>query len=174
MNRRREVRILVVEADRSAWPRIGAFFAAQLAQVGAEARPVFRDHLPQRALGFHLASLTDRVGGRSVAHLLLDRPALLEDFKDTPIVNIHAPAPGSMHADLRALLGREGAGLAPDGLWVFARDWMAPWFQDPLEFPELGLALVPRPEPVSADRTWERRSIAAADLRATGLRLALS
>lgn len=174
MNRRRQVRILVVEEDQALWPRIGTFFAAQLAQVGACPGVVFRDRLPQRAAGFHLVSLTDRVAGQSVAHLLLDRPDLLADFRDTPIVNLHAPRPGGMHGDMRALLDREGTGLAPDGLWVFARDWMAPWFEDPLEFPELGLTLVRGTGPASADRTWARRSIRASDLLQSGLQLAPS
>ena len=107
-------------------------------------------------------------GGRRVAHLLFEWPGLLADLLATPIVNLHAPKPGGMHSDMRTLLGREGAGLAPDGLWVFSRDWMAPWFEDPLEFPELGLALVPTARPASADRTWARRSTSISDLRWTG------
>lgn len=169
MNRRREVQILVVEEDRACWPLIGAFFASQLARVGAVPLMVFRDRLPQRAAGFHLASLAERVAGRSVAHLLLDRPGLLADFRDTPIVNLHTPRPGRMHADMRALLGRGDAGSAPGGLWVFARDWMAPGFEETLEFPELGLTLAPAP--ASPDRTWARRSIGAAKLPESGLQM---
>lgn len=168
MSRRPSIRILVVEEDRSAWPRIGAFFTAQLAQVGAQSAAVFRDRLPQRILGFGLVSLTDRVDGRWVAHLVLERPDLLADLRATPIVNLHAPRPGGMHSDMRTLLGRESAGLTPDGLWVFSQDWMAPWFEDPLEFPELGLALVPTVRPASADRTWARRSTCLSDLRGAG------
>lgn len=168
MSRRLNVGILVVEEDRSAWPRIGAFFAHQLAQVGASPVTVFRDRLPQRAAGFDLVSLTDRTGRQRVVDLLLDRPELLADLRRTPIVNLHAPDPGAMHRDMRTLLGRESAGLTPDGLWVFSRDWMAPWFENPLEFPELGLALTPAAPAATADRTWARRSSLATDLRRIG------
>lgn len=174
MPRGRIVGILVVEESRALWPRIETFFAAQLGQVGAKPELAFRDRLPERAAGFDLVSLTDRIDGQSVTHLLLDRPALLADLRGTPIVNLHAPNPGGMHGDMRILLDREGTGLTPDGLWVFARDWMAPWFEDPLEFPELGLALAPSSRPASADRTWDRRSARASELhRSPGLRLAL-
>lgn len=158
MSRRLNVGILVVEEDRSAWPRISGFFTHQLAQVGANPAMVFRDQLPQRAAGFDLISLTDRADRERVVDRLLDRPDLLMDLRHTPIVNLHAPNPGAMHSDMRTLLGREGTGLTPDGLWVFSRDWMAPWFEHPLEFPELGLALAQAARPVSADRTWARRS----------------
>lgn len=168
MSRRPSVGILVVEEDRSAWPRIEAFFDLQLAQMGTRPAMVFRDRLPQRAAGFDLISLTDRLGHRRVVHLLLDRPDLLTDLRNTPIVNLHAPRPSSMHGDMRTLLGRESVGLTPDGLWVFAQDWMAPWFEDPLEFPELGLALLPTARIASADRTWERRSTRAANLHQAG------
>ncbi len=169
MSRRLSVRILVVEEDRSAWPRIAAFFDLQLAQVGTRPVMVFRDRLPQRAAGFDFISLTDRTGRRKVVHLLLDRPELLADLRNTPIVNLHAPRPSSMHGDMRVLLGRESVGLMSDGLWVFAQDWMAPWFEDSLEFPELGLAQLPAVRPATPDRTWERRSGRARDLsRAAG------
>jgi hypothetical protein len=145
-----------------------AFFARQFQQAGAEAELTFRTALPQRAAGFGFVSLPERVEGRKVAHLLLDRPALLADLKATPIVNLHAPRCGRMHADLRLLLERGSEGLASDGLWVFTRDWMAPWFDVPLEFPELGLTgtfVRPAPAAVPA-RTWDRRSALPAPLPA--------
>ncbi len=150
----------MVEADRTAWPAMEAFFGRQFEQAGAEADLTFRAGLPQRAAGFHLVSLPERVEGRKVAHLLLDRPALLADLKATSIVNLHAPRCGRMHADLRLLLDRGSAGLASDGLWVFARDWMTPWFDVPLEFPELGLvgSFAPSVPVAVPARTWDRRT----------------
>lgn len=174
MGRRSSVRILVVEADRSAWPGIRAFFAAQAAQAGARALVVCRDRLPSRAAGFDLISLTDRLDGRSVAHLLLDRPDLLADLRATPIVNLHAPRPAALHRDMRVLLDREGGGPSPDGLWVVSREWMAPSVGDPLECPELGPALVAEAPTASPDRTWERRSARLSDLPAQSLRAALA
>lgn len=155
MGRNPEVRILLVEADETAWPRAQAFFEHQLGLVGG--RPAFqiRRRLPDRAAGFDLVSLD----GRGLLPALLERPDFLTDLRRTPIVNLHA-GPRPLYGHLRFLLGRGDEGAHPDGLWVFPLSWMAPWFQDPLGFPELGLGSDPQaPRAPSPDRTWERRSI---------------
>lgn len=149
----RAVRILLVEADTAVWARAETFFQQQLELVGARLRLQARRRLPERAVGFDLVSLDGRC---SIAGLL-DRPALLADLKDTPIVNLHADAPGEAYGKLRLLLDRAGDGGRADGIWVFPQSWMAPWFREALDFPELGLvaeASLDRLPP--KDRPWER------------------
>jgi len=150
------VKILFVEQDTSVWPRAEAFFLQQLAQVGALGQLQFRPLLPGRAAGFDIVSLA----GSSLVATLLDKPDLLTDFQQTPILNLHAEAPGLVYGQLRRLLGRGDRGLHGSGLWVFPQSWMAPWFEECLEFPELGLSQ-PRPPqnpPALPDRSWERRT----------------
>lgn len=169
MNPDRLVKILFVDEDESAWARVGAFFRHQLSLVGCQAELHFRRRLPGRAAGFDMVSLD----GRDLVPMLLDRPGLSADLGQTAILNLHADAsgtaPGAAFGQLRRLLGRRSQGLRGDGLWVFPQSWMAPWFQEALEFPELNLRLeapppapipAPRPAPVP-DRTWERRSAQA-------------
>ncbi len=156
MSRGHVVQILFVEEDPSIWPRAEAFFHHQLGLVGAQPELHLRQRLPGRAAGFDLVSLD----GRGLVTALLDRGDLLADLRGTAIVNLHADAPGAIYGHLRLLLERRDEGARSDGLWVFPQSWMAPWFQESLEFPELGLvAHVPPPRRPSPDRTWERRSI---------------
>lgn len=153
------VKILFVEEDASVWPRAEAFFAYQLGLVGARSHVHFRHQLPERAAGFDLVSLD----GRGLISTLLEHQDLLTDLRQTAILNLHADAPGATFGHLRRLLGQRGEGRRSDGLWVFPQSWMAPWFEEALEFPELGLArpqrALPPPRRPSPDRTWERRSI---------------
>jgi hypothetical protein len=158
MNRGRVVKILFVEEAVVIWPRAEAFFRQQLALVGAvpELHPMRR--LPKRAAGFDLVSLD----GRGLIPALLAHRDLLLDLRRTSIVNLHADAPGAIYGHLRLLLDRPDEGARSDGLWVFPQSWMAPWFQEALEFPELGMvADRPTARPPSRrhgpDRTWERR-----------------
>jgi hypothetical protein len=156
MSRGCEAQILFVEDDTSVWPRAEAFFAYQLELVGARSILHLRQRLPQRAAGFDLVSLD----GRNLISILLDHRGLLADLRQTAIVNLHADAPGGVYGHLRRLLGRRNEGTRSDGLWVFPQSWMAPWFRESLEFPELGLPAGARPpRHPSPDRTWERRSI---------------
>lgn len=153
------VKILCVEEDASLWPRLEAFFVFQTELVGARPHVHLRRRLPERAAGFDLVSLD----GRGLIDAVLTHEALRADLRQTAIVNLHADATGITYGHLRRLLGRGGEGARSDGLWVFPQSWMAPWFQECLEFPELGLVrstpLPPRPLP--PDRTWDRRSIRA-------------
>ena len=155
MNRGRVVQILFVEEDATLWPRAEAFFRQQLDLVGAwpELHPMRR--LPKRAAGFELISLD----GRGLIPALLEHRDLLLDLRRTAILNLHAEAPGAGYGHLRLLLDRPDEGARSDGLWVFPQSWMAPWFQEALEFPELGL-VADRP-PIrryTPDRTRDRRS----------------
>lgn len=162
MSRGLVVQILFVEADRSIWPRVETFLRYQLGLVDARLDLRLRERLPERAAGFDMVSLD----GRGLVTALLERGDLLADLRNTAIVNLHAEAPGALYGNLRFLLGRHDEGTRGDGLWVFPQSWMAPWFQESLEFPELGMAAGtppprrPRPErdPQSI-RTWDRRSI---------------
>ena len=155
MGRDRVVRILFVEREASAWLRAEAFFAHQLSLVGARPDLHCRLHLPDRVAGFDLVSLD----GRHLISALLARPGLLADLRRTAIVNLHAEAPGPIYGDLRLLLDRHDEHADADGLWVFPQSWMAPWFTEPLEFPELGLVTGTVPARRTApDRTWERRA----------------
>ncbi|WLT31116.1 hypothetical protein [Geothrix sp. PMB-07] len=158
MNPDRLVKILFVDEDESVWIRAGAFFRHQLNLVGGEAQLHFRAQLPGRAAGFDMVSLE----GRNLIPMLLDRPGLQADLRQTAILNLHADAPGPTFSQLRRLLGRCNHGLRGDGLWVFPQSWMAPWFQEALEFPELDLRLTappPRPVPLAVPaRPWERHS----------------
>lgn len=156
MSRGHVVQMLFVERDASAWPEVETFFRYQLRLVGATPDLHFRQHLPERIAGFDLVSLD----GRGLIPALMDHEDLLADLRRTAIVNLHAEMPGTLYGDLRFLLGRRDEGTRSDGLWVFPRTWMAPWFLEALEFPELGLrsGLVP-PRPATPDRTWDRRSI---------------
>lgn len=173
MNPDRLVKILFVDQDESVWPRAEAFFRHQLGLVGCETQAHFRRQLPGRAAGFDMVSLD----GRNLVSRLLDRPGLVADLSQTAILNLHAQAPGATFSQLRRLLGRRNQGLRGDGLWVFPQSWMAPWFQEALEFPELDLRLEaapPRPAPLTMpDRTWERRSVQVI-LGLEQLRLALA
>jgi hypothetical protein len=156
MNRGQVVQILFVEEDTSVWSRAEAFFGHQLGLAGARSNLHLRQYLPERAAGFDLVSLD----GRHLISTLLERADLLADLRNTAIVNLHADAPGDAYGQLRRLLGRRNEGTRSDGLWVFPRSWMAPWFQEFLEFPELDkVPSVPSPRHPSPDRTWERRSI---------------
>jgi hypothetical protein len=156
MSRDRVMQILFVEEDVTVWPRAKAFFDDQLGLVGARANLHLRRQLPERAAGFDLVSLD----GRRLIPTLVQRADLLTDLRHTAIVNLHADAPGTGYGHLRRLLGRGDEGAHPDGLWVFPQSWMAPWFQEALEFPELGLRLSAPPRRRSTpSRTWERRSI---------------
>jgi hypothetical protein len=156
MGRGESVRILFVEEDTSVWPRAEAFFEYQLGLVSARSNVHLRQRLPERAAGFDLVSLD----GRHLISALLERGDLLADLRHTSIVNLHAEAPGAVYGHLRRLLGRRDEGARSDGLWVFPQSWMAPWFQESLEFPELGMPVgVLPPLPPAPDRTWERRSI---------------
>jgi hypothetical protein len=156
MGRSHVVQILFVEGDPSVWPRAQAFFEYQLGLVNARSTLHFRRRLPERAAGFDLVSLD----GRRLVSALLEHRDLLADLRHTAIVNLHADAPGAIYGHLRRLLGRRDEGARSDGLWVFPQSWMAPWFQESLEFPELGMPVgaLPHRRP-SPDRTWERRSI---------------
>lgn len=155
MSRSRVIRILFVEEDVAVWPRADAFFAYQLGLVHGRPDLHLRRHLPERAVGFDLVSLD----GRGLVSTLLARGALLADLHHTAIVNLHADAPGASYGHLRRLLGRRDERTRADGLWVFPQSWMAPWFKESLEFPELGLATRARVRRPTPDRTWERRSI---------------
>ncbi|MDP1832182.1 MAG: hypothetical protein Q8K67_09000 [Geothrix sp.] len=156
MGRGHIVQILFVEEDISIWPRAEAFFRFQLGLVGAHADLHTRRRLPDRAAGFDLVSLD----GRGLVPALLDHRGLLSDLRRTAIVNLHGETPGAVYGHLRHLLDRRNEGARSDGLWVFPLSWMAPWFQESLEFPELGMvADAPPPRRTSPDRTWERRSI---------------
>lgn len=156
MSRGQVVQLLFVDEDASVWPRAEAFFHHQMELVGAHLAFHARRRLPERAAGFEMVSLD----GRDLVCALLERGDLLADLRCTAIVNLHTNGPGATYAHLKRLLGpaRRRAQSA-DGLWVFPQSWMAPWFQEPLEFPELGLMadLSPRHQ-TSPDRTWERRS----------------
>lgn len=155
-----EVQILFVEADESAWPRAQVFFQAQLAMVGARGALQVRPRLPDRAAGFDLISLD----GRRLCDTLLEKPDLVGDLRRTAIINLHTEPPGRLYGQLRHLLGRHDEHLKADGLWVFPLSWMAPWFQEPLEFPELGFGSAASPRVTRApDRTWARRSAPALD-----------
>lgn len=161
MGRGEVVQILFVEEDASVWPRAEAFFEFQLKLVGAQSHLHLRQRLPERAAGFDLVSLD----GRGLIPALLERRDLLADLRRTAIVNLHAEAPGAIYGHFRRLLGRRDEGTRSDGLWVFPRSWMAPWFQESLEFPELGITAGTRPpRRPSPDRTWERRSIPSLQL----------
>lgn len=152
MSRGHVVQILFVEEDAAVWPRAEAFFRHQLGLVGAEPELHTLPRLPKRAAGFDLVSLD----GRGLLSALRVPGDLLTDLRHTAIVNLHAEVPGASYGHLRLLLDRRGA--RADGLWVFPQSWMAPWFQESLDFPELGL--VPgrlRIRPHTPDRTWARR-----------------
>ena len=156
MNRGHIVQILFVEEDDTLWPRAQAFFDYQLGLVGAQPQLHTRRRLPERAAGFDLVSLD----GRGLVSALLEHPDLLADLRRTAIVNLHADAPGAIYGHLRLLLDRQDQGARSDGLWVFPQSWMAPWFQEALDFPELGMVSHrPPPRRHAPDRTWERRSI---------------
>lgn len=156
MGRGHEVQILFVDEDISVWPRAEAFFGYQLGLVGAQSHMHLRQRLPERAAGFDLVSLD----GRRLISALLEHGDLLADLRRTAIVNLHADAPGATYGHLRRLLGPRNRSTRSDGLWVFPRSWMAPWFQESLDFPELGMAAsTPYARRPSPDRTWERRSI---------------
>ncbi|MBI1753059.1 MAG: hypothetical protein HY014_01430 [Acidobacteria bacterium] len=160
MNPDRLVKILFVDQDESAWPRAGAFFSHQLGLVGGLAESHFRRWLPGRAAGFDVVSLD----GQNLVPMLLDRPSLVADLRQTAILNLHTETPGAAFGQLRRLLGRRSQGLRGDGLWVFPQSWMAPWFQEALEFPELDLRLEAPPPPRAGavpDRTRDRRSAQA-------------
>lgn len=157
-----EVKILFVEEDASVWPRAEAFFRYQLNLIGAFPDLHFRRDMPGRAAGFDVVSLD----GRGLVSTLLEHQDLLADLRGTAILNLHADAPGPLYGQMRRLLDRRDAGVRFDGLWVFPQSWMASWFLEALDFPELGLARIPPPPAPSPrrptpDRTWERRSIAA-------------
>lgn len=146
-----EVKILCVEEDASLWPGIETFFAFQMGLVGACPLMRMRQRLPERAAGFDLVSLD----GRGLIPALLAHEELRTDLRQTSIVNLHGDA-ATTYGHLRRLLGRRREGARSDGLWVFPQEWMAPWFQECLDFPELGLvrtAALPRrpqaPEPKS-------------------------
>jgi len=151
------VKILFVEEDASLWSRIEAFFIHQTGLVGAHSRLHLRQRLPERAAGFDLVSLD----GRGLIQALLNHEGLRADLHQTAIVNLHGDASGTTYGHLRRLLGRHAEGTRSDGLWVFPQAWMAPWFHDCLEFPELGMVrTAPLPQrSLPPDRTWERRSI---------------
>lgn len=149
------VQILLVEEDTQVWPRAEAFFSRQLGLVGCRLELQKRQQLPGRAAGFDLVSLD----GHGLIEALLSRPELLADLRQTAIVNLHADAPGVTYGQLRRLLGRHHEGLRSDGLWVFPQSWMAPWFEEALEFPELGLSTTFRPAGARPpDRSREHRS----------------
>jgi hypothetical protein len=154
MSRGLVVQILFVEEDASVWPRAEAFFARQLGLVGARMDLHLRSRLPERAAGFDLVSLD----GRGLVSALLERGDLLADLRATAIVNLLTETPGPLYGHLRFLLGRRDEGARGDGLWVFPQSWMAPWFEESLEFPELGMAASTPPRRPSPDRTWERRT----------------
>jgi hypothetical protein len=135
------VRILLVEEDAQIWPRAEAFFSRQLDLVGCGLELHRRKRLPGRAAGFDLVSLD----GQGLIEALLEKPDLLADLRQTTIVNLHGHAHGATYGQLRRLLGRHHEGLHSDGLWVFPQSWMAPWFEEALEFPELGLSSTFRP-----------------------------
>lgn len=156
MNLGREVTILFVERDEAVWPRAEAFFVHQLSLVGSSLNLQLRARIPNRAAGFDLVSLD----GCGLLSALLHKPELLADLQRTAVVNLHAEAPGRLYGHLRHLLGRHDERLRSDGLWVFPQSWMASWFDEALEFPELGLSTNLRPRrPRTPDRTWERRSV---------------
>jgi hypothetical protein len=155
-----EVKILFVEEDASVWPRAEAFFRYQLNLIGAFPDLHFRRYLPGRAAGFDVVSLD----GRDLVSTLLEHQDLLADLRSTAILNLHANVPGPLYGQMRRLLDRPDAGRRFDGLWVFPQSWMAPWFLEALDFPELGLARITptsAPRRPTPDRTWERRSIGA-------------
>src|SRR5664279_2398060 len=152
MSRGRVVHILFVEEDADLWPRAEAFYRQQLELVGARPEWHAMRRLPKRAAGFDLISLD----GRGLIPALLAHRDLLLDLRHTSIVNLHAEASGAVYGHLRLLLHRPDQGARSDGLWVFPQSWMAPWFQEALEFPELGLL---------ADRLSARRH--APDRRST-------
>lgn len=155
MNRGHVVQILFVEEDAGLWPRAEAFFRHQLSLVGAQPELHALSRLPKRAAGFDLVSLD----GRGLVSTLLDHRDLRLDLRHTAIVNLHAEAPGPTYGQLRQLLERRNQGGRSDGLWVFPQSWMAPWFQESLDFPELGLvAGRPHIRRHAPDRTWARRS----------------
>jgi hypothetical protein len=156
MSRGHVVQILFVEEDASMWARAEAFFRQQLELVGACPELHLLRRLPKRAAGFDIVSLD----GRGLIPALLEHKDLLTDLRRTAIVNLHTDAPGALYGHLRLLLDRQDKGTRSDGLWVFPQSWMAPWFQEALEFPELGMvANLPTIRQQSPDRTWERRSI---------------
>jgi len=155
MSRGPVVQLLFVDEDASVWPRAEAFFHHQLGLVEAHLAFHARRRLPERAAGFEMVSLD----GRDLVDALLERGDLLADLRRTAIVNLHTNGPGATYAHLKRLLGpARGRAQSADGLWVFPQSWMAPWFQEPLEFPELGLMAEARPRhQTSPDRTRERR-----------------
>lgn len=155
MNRGRVVQILFVEEDATLWPRAEAFFRQQLELVGARPKLHAMRHLPKRAAGFEVVSLD----GRGLLPALVKHRDLLLDLRHTAIVNLHAEAPGALYGHLRLLLDRPDKGTRSEGLWVFPQSWMAPWFQEALEFPELGLLADRLPDRLPARRhTPDRRS----------------
>lgn len=159
------VQILFVEEDDRVWPRAEAFFSRQLGLVGSQMNLHRRTALPDRAAGFDLISLD----GRGLIDTLLRKPDLLMDLRQTAIVNLHADNPGPRYGQLRHLLGRNDEGLRSDGLWVFPQSWMAPWFEEALEFPELGLSTGQRlPFPRTPDRAREHRAIPSVAALAMG------
>ncbi len=141
------VKILCVEEDASLWPGIETFFVHQMGLVGARSHMRLRQHLPERAAGFDLVSLD----GRGLIQALVTHEALRTDLRHTAIVNLHGDASGTTYGHLRRLLDRRCEGTRTDGLWVFPHTWMAPWFQECLEFPELDLVrntpMPRRPQP---------------------------
>lgn len=152
------VKILFVEEDASVWPRAEAFFTHQMGLIGTLPDLHFRRYLPGRAAGFDVVSLD----GRSLIDTLLEHPELLNDLRQTAILNLHADAPGLLYGQLRRLLNRRNTGQRMDGMWVFPLSWMAAWFRESLEFPELGQTPpLPPPRRPTPDRTWERRSTGA-------------
>jgi hypothetical protein len=163
MSRYQVVRVLFVEADASIWTRAEQFFAHQLGLVGAGLDMHVRASLPARVAGFGLVSLN----GLGLIPALLERQDLREDLRRTAIVNLHANAPDGTYGHLRHLLHRKEQGLGADGLWVFPASWMAPWFREPLEFPELGLRVTPQPLPPPS--LAQGRTIRIQPLRASEL-----
>ncbi|HJW72999.1 MAG TPA: hypothetical protein VJ486_09080 [Geothrix sp.] len=159
------VQILFVEVDERIWPRAEAFFSRQLGLVGSQLDLHVRSKLPGRAAGFDLVSLD----GRGLIEALLCKPDLLADLRQTAIVNLHADDPGARYGQLRHLLGRNHEGLRSDGLWVFPQSWMAPWFEEALEFPELGLSTGQRlPGPRTPSAAREHRPLPSMAALATG------
>ena len=124
------------------------------------------------AAGWHVCGVKDANihAATGVANAALDSIPMVVISGDVPThyygkhphqeVNLHADAPGATYGHLRRLLGRRDEGTRSDGLWVFPQSWMAPWFQEALEFPELGMPVGALPARCpSPDRTWDRRSI---------------
>ena len=104
------VKVLVVEDEEAMWDFMDIFFRRQFARFAVDVHLTFEVSLPERAIGFDMVSLDNNLVGGEMIQDLPERPELVEDLRQTPVVNIHSGSGEDIFADVRRILGAH-AGL---------------------------------------------------------------